>query len=90
MREELRAVLREMGAGAPLLARLGGLNYINLSSGSILRISRSAMANLKHRGWIESDPARSNPFCQTYGLTDRGREQAHAHQTPVAAGPVVP
>ena len=86
MREELRVVLQEMGKGAQLLVRLGGLSYMNLRTGGILRISRNAMADLKHQGWIVPDSTHSNPFCQTYCLTEQGRRQARRDQEPVAAG----
>lgn len=82
MREELRAVLQELDKGAQLLVRLGGLNYMKLSSGSILRISRNAMADLKQHGWIAPDSTHATPFHHTYHLTDQGRQEVQHCEAP--------
>ena len=84
MREELRVALQELDKGAQLLVRLGGLNYMSLPTGDILRVSRNAMADLKHHGWIAVDSIHSTPFHRTYHLTDQGRQQARGHQAPPA------
>ena len=82
MSEELRVVLQEMDKGAQLLVRLGGLNYMNLPTGGIVRISRSAMVNLKHHGWIAVDSIHSTPFHRTYHLTDQGRQEVQHYEAP--------
>lgn len=85
MSEELRVALQALDKGAQLLARLGGLNYLNLPAGGILRISRRTMFALKHQNWIVLDSTHSTPFCQTYRLTERGLEQARRDQAPLAS-----